>query len=181
MCPLGTADLPFFFICGDVVGGKRVSLGYQSWQKYKELRDEQEKEGRDAYFSALAGIEEGFSKDKSLSTKERDVLYGYLTSGDIMDRLAIICGVSRREILRMVQDRKKHKSFGNYFIEIKAAHLAYIQGQLWDAAVRGEPWAVKSYLSSHSEEFNPKQVSGSIDFDSRIDAIEKGLTTEKSR
>jgi len=159
------------------MGGRIKNIPHEAYVGLQEKRIVNEKESNKAYDDALEFVGKLIHKDRKIKKEERTILQAYIISGDIMERLAMLIGKDRSTIQKMTRS-PKHKLFGEYFARIKAIHTAFVQGKLWDAVLRGEPWAIKSYLGTHSEEWNPKQ-STTATFDDFMSAVERDITTVK--
>ena len=158
---------------------KRVSgLSFQAYKKYHDSREQHESKTEGEYEDALNFILMNVKTDIILKPKEKKILKCYIYAGDILESTAQKADEDSQMIKKWIKGGKGHEQFAMYWSKIKRAHETMVSSALWYAIKRGEPWAIKSYLSTHTEEFGPRDKIRGGGFDDKIEQTErnKGLS-----
>lgn len=149
--------------------GRMVTTGQQ--KEYTKKKKEHELTEDEEYEEELGFLRESIRDDTRLNNREREVLLKYTQTGDVMSRLAVRAKID----IETIRTWSKGKSvFAEHFKAIKGVHLAFVESGLWDALKRREPWATKSYLSTHSEDHAPQKAKSPSGFDDHIEQVERG-------
>lgn len=157
---------------------KRVSgLSYEAYKKYHDSREQHESENEHEYEDQLSFLLTSVKEDAILKPKEKKVLKCYIYAGDVLEATAQKADEDSQLIKKWIKGGKGREQFAMYWSKIKRAHESMVSSALWFAIKRGEPWAIKSYLSTHTEEFGPRDKIRGGGFDDKIEITErsKGL------
>jgi hypothetical protein len=146
-------------------------------QTHYQYREELARKRLEHYYEKLRLLNEKILADTTISSQERVILEAYIVSGDIMDALHAVIDIDPTTLKSWLtgKHRKKtaHKRFRELFNAIKKTHKWVPSTKLWDAVLLGEPWAIKAYLSTHSEEMQKSGKRVAATFDDVVESIER--------
>jgi hypothetical protein len=139
--------------------------------KYQREKEEHIQRIDRMYKEKLSLLEKNIKNDTLLDNKDKEILLAYVAFGDVLTPLLSFCNITSVTLKRRIE---KRDAFRKHWTEVKNAHASMVSMGLWQAVLRNEPWAVKSYLSTHTEEFAKGAKKSAATFDDYIEKQERG-------
>ena len=122
------------------------------------------------YDEILSDLRDEIEQDQNLNDEEKDILKTYTYTGDVLEKLYVVAGIDKTKLSGL---SKKNKHFKAIFDKIRGIHASYVSSLLWDAVKAREPWAIKVYLATHTEEFSKTKDKSASGFDDYVEQKER--------